>query len=135
MEFVALGLTSEAGVIPGYTRLFVLAMVLGGTGGAVGSILGGAFGQRGVFIGGFVGGVLVAPVTATIARWRGWIGARQVRGTALGAAIGFLLAATIAVNTLSSPVGPVLSTLLIGIGALIGARQRDTSPSNGERVE
>lgn len=115
------------------TRLFVLAIVLGGAGGLLGSILGGAFGQRGLFIGGFAGGVLIAPVTAALARWRGWIAASQVRATALGAAIGFLLAATIAVNTLSSPVGPVLSTLLIGVGALIGAKRRET-PTNGERA-
>jgi len=116
-------------------RLFVLALVLGGAGGVVGSILGGAFGQRGLFIGGFVGGVLIAPVTAIVARWRGWIAARQVRATALGAALGFLLAATIAVNTLSSPVGPVLSTLLIGAGALVGATLRETGSANGGRVE
>jgi hypothetical protein len=38
--------------------------------------------------------------------------------------VGFLLAAAIAVRTLSSPVGPVLSTLLIGTGALVGAARR-----------
>ena len=77
----------------------------------------------------------MAPVTAIAARWRRWIAARQVRATALGAAIGFLMAATIAVNTLSSPVGPVLSTLLIGAGALIGARLRESGPANGGGVE
>ena len=105
-------------------RLFVLACVIGGIGGLVGSILGGAFGQRGLFAGGVIGGVLIAPITASIARWRGWIAPDQYRGTMLGAAIGSLLAALIAVNTLSSPVGPVLSTALIGIGALVGSKQR-----------
>jgi phosphotransferase system glucose/maltose/N-acetylglucosamine-specific IIC component len=105
-------------------RLFVLACFLGGVGGLVGSILGGAFGQRGLFIGGFAGGVLVAPLTAMVARWRRWIVPSQFVGTALGAAIGFVCAATVAVNTLSSPVGPVLSTLLIGAGAVVGSRLR-----------
>ena len=104
-------------------RLFILACLLGGAGGLVGSILGGAFGQRGLFAGGVIGGVLVAPITANVARWRGWIAPNQFLGTALGAALGFLLAALIAVNTLSSPVGPVLSTALIGIGAIMGSRQ------------
>jgi hypothetical protein len=47
--------------------------------------------------------------------------------TAIGAMIGFLTAALIAVNTLSSPIGPVTSTLLTGVGGLAGgawARRR-----------
>ena len=102
--------------------LFLTAMLLGGLGGALGSMLGNAGGRRMLFIGGFIGGVLAAPLTARIARWRRWIAADRETRTALGAAAGFILAATIAVNTLSSPIGPVLSTLLIGIGALVGAR-------------
>jgi hypothetical protein len=34
----------------------------------------------------------------------------------------FVVAATIAVNTLSSPVGPIIATTLTGLGALAGAR-------------
>jgi hypothetical protein len=101
--------------------LFLTAMVLGGLGGMGGSILGNAGGKRMLFIGGFVGGVLVAPLTAWIARRAGWIDPERTMYTAVGAAIGFILAATIAVNTLSSPIGPVVSTTLIGIGALVGA--------------
>lgn len=101
--------------------LFLTAMVLGGLCGALGSILGNAGGRRMLFIGGFIGGVLAAPLTARIARWRRWIPPERETRTALGAAIGFILAATIAVNTLSSPIGPVLSTLLVGLGAVLGA--------------
>ncbi len=101
--------------------LFLTAMAVGGLGGALGSILGNAGGQRMLFVGGFIGGVLVAPLTARIARWRRWIPPEREVRTALGAAIGFILAATIAVNTLSSPIGPVLSTLLIGLGAVLGS--------------
>ena len=102
--------------------LFAVSCILGGFGGAAGSIAGAAFGKRGLFIGGFLGGALVAPLTARIASWRGWIAPDQFWSTAIGAALGFLAAATVAVNTLSSPVGPVLSTLLIGGGAIAGAR-------------
>lgn len=101
--------------------LFLTAMVLGGLGGMLGSILGNAGGKRMLFIGGFVGGVLAAPLTAWIARRAGWIAPDRTLHTAVGAAVGFILAATIAVNTLSSPIGPVLSTAVIGIGALLGA--------------
>jgi hypothetical protein len=77
-----------------------------------------------LFLGGFLGGVAMAPLTAGLAVWRGWIAVPQYWPTALGAALGFLGAATIAVNTLSSPVGPILSTSLTGLGALIGSRIR-----------
>jgi hypothetical protein len=45
--------------------------------------------------------------------------------------IGFLVAAGIAAKTLSSPIGPVSSTSLVGIGALLGrwAATRSAMPS------
>jgi len=100
--------------------LFVTATVIGGIGGFVGSVLGNAFGA--LFAGGFIGGVAVAPVTAWVAKWRGWIDGPRFWPVAGGAAIGFLAAATLAVNTLSSPVGPVIASTLTGLGALAGAR-------------
>ena len=102
--------------------LFISASVFGGFGGFLGSVLGGSLGQDALFIGGFIGGVAIAPLTALVARKRGWIDHARSWSVAVGAAVGFLAAATIAVNTLSSPVGPFLSTTLIGIGALAGAR-------------
>ena len=101
--------------------LFLTAMLLGGVGGFIGSILGNAGGRRMLFIGGFIGGVLIAPLTARIAVWRGWIARDRALWTAIGAALGFVLAATIAINTLSSPIGPIVSTSLVGIGAVLGA--------------
>ena len=108
--------------------VFVTAITLGGLGGLVGSVCGAAFGQAALFVGGFAGGVLAAPVTAAIARWRRWILPSRFNATAAGAAIGFVAAALVATNTLSSPVGPVLSTMLIGIGALIGAMRPSGDP-------
>lgn len=101
--------------------LFVLACVLGGFGGVAGSIVGHAFGKMGLWAGGIIGGLVISIVTARIALWRRWIARSQLWPTTLGAAVGFLLAAGIAVNTLSSPVGPILSTLLIGAGAVVGS--------------
>lgn len=101
---------------------FVVMCLLGGLGGFAGSVLGGAFGKTGLFAGGFVGGILIAPLSARVALWRNWIGPAQYWPTALGAALGFVAAALVAVNTLRSPVGPVLSVALIGVGALIGRR-------------
>jgi Mg/Co/Ni transporter MgtE len=101
--------------------LFVVACLLGGFGGVAGSILGHAFGKTGLWVGGIIGGLLMSIATARIALWRRWIAPSQLWPTTLGAAVGFLLAAAIAVNTLSSPIGPILSTLLIGLGALAGS--------------
>jgi hypothetical protein len=98
--------------------LFLVASLLGGLGGLVGSMVGGALDH--LFVGGFVGGVVIAPVTAGLARWRGWIAQSDFWPTTVGAALGFLAAAALAVNTLSSPVGPVVGTTLTGFGALLG---------------
>jgi hypothetical protein len=105
-------------------------------GGFIGSVVGAFFGSRGLFVGGFLGGILIAPLSAKVAVWRRWIAPRQYWTTTLGAAFGFVAAALVAVNMLSSPVGPILSTALIGLGALVGARRRQgvvTSPEGGQR--
>lgn len=102
--------------------LFVTMCALAGFGGAAGSILGHAFGSTGLYVGGIGGGLVAVTLGAWIAAWRRWIPRTRRGTTALGAGVGFLAAATVAVNTLSSPVGPVLSTVLVGIGALLGSR-------------
>ena len=106
--------------------LFIVACMLAGLGGALGSILGHAAGSKGLFVGGTLGGVIGAIGSAFVARARQWISADRLLATAMSASIGFLAAAAIATHTLNSPVGPVLSTLLVGLGAVLGAgRHRD----------
>jgi hypothetical protein len=83
-----------------------------------------AAGRVGLWIGGVVGGVLGSIAAAALGRARGWIAPAQFWGAAIGGTVGFLLAAFVAAKTLGSPVGPVLSTLLIGLGSLIGATLR-----------
>ncbi len=109
--------------------LFLLGCVLPGLGGAVGSIVGHRFGATGLWVGGVAGGLLGSVAVGWIAARAAWILSARQRGTALGTAVGFLIAAAIAVNTLSSPVGPVLSTLLAGIGAVVGSRQFGSRPA------
>jgi hypothetical protein len=101
--------------------LFFVACVLGGLGGAVGSMIGHAFGKGALWAGGIVGGLLGSMLVARVALWRRWIDGSQTWPTALGTALGFLLACAVAVKTLSTPVGPIMSTLLIGTGALLGS--------------
>jgi len=112
--------------------LFFTATVLAGLGGAVGSILGNAGGARMLYVGGVIGGLVMAFVAARIGVWRGWVPRERAMRTALCAGAGFLMAALIAVNTLSSPVGPVLSASLVGIGAVLGARMRSGARPAGQ---
>ncbi len=106
--------------------LFVIACLLGGAGGAVGSMAGHSFGKTGLWAGGILGGLIASMLVARIALWRRWIDRSQYWTTVLGTAIGFLAACVVVVNTLSSPVGPVLSTLLIGTGALLGSYRKNS---------
>jgi hypothetical protein len=108
-------------------RLFLLLVVAGGSGGLAGSIVGAAFGPKALFAGGFLGGLIASPCAAFLAARFRWIESTDVKSTALGAALGFVAAATVAVITLSSPVGPLLSPLLVGAGGLAGRRLQTRS--------
>lgn len=101
--------------------LFLVACALGGLGGLLGSMIGAPLGKSGMWAGGIICGFLASMLVARIALARRWIVQSQSWPTALGTAIGFLVACAVAVNTLSTPVGPIMSTLLIGIGALLGS--------------
>jgi hypothetical protein len=112
--------------------LFFVSTIVTGALAAIGSIIGHFFGSHlGVMLGGVFGGLFGAIFSARIAVRLRWIAHEDFYPTTFGAAIGFLAAAIIATKTLSSPVGPILSSLLIGIGALvgslIGARKRSGS--------
>lgn len=102
--------------------LFIAATLLGGLGAMFGSILGNSFGRTGLMMGAIFGGLMLSTMAVRIALRRKWIGPAQFRASVIGANIGFILAAVIAVRTLSSPVGPVLSAMLIGAGAVVGSR-------------
>jgi hypothetical protein len=105
-------------------QTFVLLVVAGGAGGLFGSIIGATAGKHAILAGGCAGGLIMSPAAAWLAGRFRWISTDDVKGTAIGAALGFVGAAAIAVNTLHSPVGPMLSPLLIGIGGLAGGPLR-----------
>jgi hypothetical protein len=100
----------------------ILLIGAGGAGGALGSMIGAAFGKTALFAGGVVGGIIATPIAVVLAGWFRLIDRAAVKPAAIGATLGFLAAATIAVNTLSSPVGPILATTLVPIGGWIGER-------------
>ena len=105
----------------GHIALFVSLSLGGGLGGALGSIFGNAFGRAGLFAGGVVGGIIVTTGVVLIAKKLGWISGRQLPLTVSSAVVGFFAAAVVAATTLSSPVGPIASSALIGAAGLWGA--------------
>jgi hypothetical protein len=112
--------------------LFVVSTIVTGAFAAIGSMIGHFAGSHlGVMLGGIVGGLFGAIFSARIAVRLRWIAHEDFYPTTFGAEIGFLAAAFIATKTLSSPIGPILSSLLIGagavIGSLIGSRKRSGS--------
>lgn len=104
-----------------HALFFVTMCVAGGVGGAMGSLAGRALGTGGVLIGGFVGGTLLIVGAGRLGERLGWIARAQRRWAVIGGFVGFVLAAIVALSTLSTPVGPLTGTLLIGCGALLGA--------------
>lgn len=103
--------------------LFLTTWLLGAAGAVIGSMLGGTFGEHPLFLGAVAGGILASAAAVYIATWRGWVPATQRVRVMVGAVIGFVLAAIIATQTLSSPIGPIASSLLIGVGAVLANRR------------
>jgi uncharacterized membrane protein len=86
-------------------------------------MIGGAFGEHPLFIGALLGGALTSVVAVRFAEYQAWMPRANRARVITGAVVGFCVAAIIATQTLSSPVGPVLSSLLIGVGAVIANRR------------
>jgi hypothetical protein len=101
-------------------KLFVLSCGLAGLLAMLGSMVGDAVDH--LDAGGVIGGLAGCAAAAHSASRRGWISHGRSLPTALASAAGFLAAAWIAVHNLHTPVIPVLSTTLVGIGAVAGSR-------------
>lgn len=103
--------------------LFITAALLCGAGGMLGSMAGhGIAHDPGLIAGGVLGVLITSVLTGWIATAAKWITVEQRSRTIIWTSIGSVLASLIATHTLSSPVGPILSTALAGIGALYGSR-------------
>src|SRR6266851_5822910 len=101
--------------------VFLVTWFVAGGGAVAGSILAHNLGHSGLFAGAIVGGLLgVGGGTATLVRI-GWL-PRELRwGVLWGGVVGFLVAAPIAVANLHTPITPLVSCALAGLGALLGA--------------
>ena len=102
-------------------KLFLLMILMSGAGGVVGSMAGHSVGRGGLIVGGIVGGTLLVVAAGYLAARWSWLHQGQRVWAIAGGVFGFLLAVMVALSTLSSPIGPVLSTLLVGTGAVLGA--------------
>ena len=111
--------------------MILLVLVLSGLtglGAVVGSMVGHGVGGRGLIVGALIGGLGALYGATALAQRLRLIAPRQRVATLLGGTIGFLLAALIAVRTASSPVGPILSSVLVGLGGLAGRHATSASP-------
>lgn len=104
--------------------LFALVCFLGGLGTLLGSILGNAFGKTGLYTGAIIGGMVGVVVATKLAVRLKILGPKRFWLATIGGILGLLLAAIIATNNMSSPVVPLASILLIGLGAVFGGAAR-----------
>jgi peptidoglycan/LPS O-acetylase OafA/YrhL len=103
------------------TWLFLLSCGMSGLLTVLGSIGGRTFGRTGLFVGAVVGGLAGLALAGLFARRLRLIDRRSYAPTVIGGTIGYVLAAVIAVNNLETPVVPMLSVSLVGLGAVVGS--------------
>ncbi|HYF31741.1 MAG TPA: hypothetical protein VD993_11540 [Chitinophagaceae bacterium] len=110
-------------------KLFLLICIITGVLIFSGSVLGnGLIPWKGIFVGailGGIGGILIATVIAAKVQ----LISRQSRAYVIGFSLaGFLPAILISLNNLGSPVILVLSTGLVGLGAVLGDYLKNRNP-------
>lgn len=105
--------------------LFVLVCLLAGIGLFIGSVLGhGVSKTVGTNVGAIIGGIAGILAATKIAVARKILGTKRFWPANTGAVLGLILAALIATHHMDTPVVPLLSILIIGLGALFGAGSR-----------
>ena len=98
--------------------LFFFVTGLTGFSAVLASMLGRSVSHAGLFIGAVLGGLIGVCLAVRLSKTLGLINRPDVRPGILGGCIGFLLAAPLAAVGAHTPVVPVLSAGLVGIGTL-----------------
>ncbi len=101
-------------------RLFLMECFFCGLFTFVGSIIGHAFGQSTLFAGAVIGGISGIILTACFLSKTSIIKKNRLALIISCGILTFLLAAFLAVTNLSSPIIPLLSILLVGMGCVFG---------------
>ena len=102
------------------TSLFLIVCFLSGIGTLSGSVLGHAVGGYGLFLGAIVGGILGVLVSTWLAIRLNLIERSTYGAVAVSGLAGFVLASIIAVTNLHTPIIPLVSIALVGLGAIVG---------------
>ena len=100
--------------------LFLLVCALTGFLIFAGSVLGNSMGRTGLFAGAIVGGFAGVGLAVWLSSRLGLLSKGNLLTPFIYGSLGFIVAAIIAVNTLFTPIIPLLSLLLIGVGTLLG---------------
>ena len=85
-----------------------------------GSVIGHSTGQTGLFVGAVIGGFAGVGLAVWLSTRIGLLSKANFLAALIGGSAGFIVAAVIAVNTLWTPIIPLASVALIGVGALLG---------------
>ena len=102
-------------------KVFLLTVLLAGGGAALGGVAGTNVGPGGLLVGGFLAGTMFVIVGGFLsARFR-WIAPEQRLWCILGGAFGFALAWMVALATIMTPFALLAATVLVGVGAVLGA--------------
>ena len=99
----------------------ILCWLVTGFGAAGGSVLGNAGGPSGLRVGAILGGVLGLLSAVATARKLGWLPKAESTGAFIGGLVGFAVAVPITLSNMHTPVVPIASSGLVGVGALFGA--------------
>jgi len=100
--------------------LFLIVCFLSGVSIFIGSVLGHAAGGNGLFIGAMVGGCLGVLASTWLAVRLKLIARSTYGAVAVSGIAGFILASILAVTNLNTPIIPLASIALIGLGAIVG---------------
>lgn len=104
--------------------LFLLVCLIAGAGTFLGSVLGHFVGKGGLYAGAIIGGIAGVAAATRIAVKREILGTKRFWGATIGGVLGLILAAEIATRNMSTPIVPLATILLIGLGAVFGAASR-----------
>jgi hypothetical protein len=96
--------------------------LLAGIGAALGSILGRIVGPQALYVGAIAGAVGGIAAATDLLRWWGWLTPPHDHRARFVGLIGLAFAAPLASMSLDTPVILVLTTGLVGLGMLLGAR-------------
>jgi hypothetical protein len=100
--------------------LFLIVCFLSSVSTFIGSVLGHAVGGNGVFLGALVGGCIGVVASTWLAMRFKLISRSTYGAVALSGIAGFILASILAVTNLHTPIIPLASIALPGLGAILG---------------